>query len=107
MEMPAKKGAAPAADVAALDQALAMVQEGRYREAEPKLESLVYKFESCDAADLASKALFWQGFCCEKDDRAEQAKTLYNRVLRAYPATPAARQAAERLDLMRTAAGNA
>jgi TolA-binding protein len=92
-----KKAAPTQADMTALDQALAMVENGQYREAELRLESLASRFESLDNADLSAKALFWQGFCCEKDDRTEKAKDLYNRVLRAYPATPAARQASDRL----------
>jgi TolA-binding protein len=99
MEIPARH---PVASVE-LDDAVTLVTQGLYEEAATKLGPLATRFESRGDADLAAKALFWHGYCFEKQGDADQASALYTRVVRGYPNSPAARQAAARLEILRGA----
>ncbi len=92
---------APRAERAALlDEAVALALEGRYEEARSRFAVLAERAEAAGDAEHASESLFWQGYCLEKGGRPEEARPLYERVLRDHPGTPAARQAGQRLELL-------
>jgi hypothetical protein len=76
---------------------------GRYGEALRKLSPLTAIFEAAADAGKAAKAVFWTAYCQEKQGRTAEAAGLYESVGRRYAATPAARQAAERLARLRAA----
>jgi TolA-binding protein len=85
------------ADLAA---ALQLMADGRYDEAAGHLASLAATAQAQGRPDITSKALFWQGYCNEKTDHPDDAMRLYAEVIKSYAGTPAARQAAERTDLL-------
>jgi TolA-binding protein len=79
------------------DQAVALVAQLRYDEAADKLSPLPEAFDAAGDPARAAEALFWLGYCHEKQGRTDRAASLYQNVIRSFPATPAARQAADRL----------
>lgn len=80
-----------------LDEAIALVAQLRYDEAADRLSPLVETFDAADDPARAAEAMFWLAYCHEKQGRTDRAATLYESVIRSYPGTPAARQAADRL----------
>jgi TolA-binding protein len=90
------------AGTGAMDEVMGLITAGRYDEAAAKLAPLAAQYERADQTDPAAKALFWQGYCYEKLSRVEDALRLYTRVTKTYPQTPAARQASERMELLRS-----
>ena len=84
-------------DLAVFDAAVARVSDLKYAEAEAAFLELIPRLESSGAWTHAAEAIFWLGFCQEKDGRGDQARATYRRLQRVYPGTPAATQAAERL----------
>jgi TolA-binding protein len=85
-----------------MDEVMGLITAGRYDEAAAKLAPLAAQYERSGQADSAAKALFWQGYCYEKMGRLEDALRLYIRVTKTYPETAAARQASERMELLRS-----
>ena len=79
-----------------LDEAVAMVLQDRYQEASQRLATLVPRYERHGQPKLAAEAIFWLGFCREKQARAPEAVALYERVLTDYPDQPAAEEAKTR-----------
>ncbi|MBM4019026.1 MAG: hypothetical protein FJ288_11980 [Planctomycetes bacterium] len=87
---------------ATLDDALVLVAEQRYAEALKKLSPLAAAFEAADDRARAARVTFWMAYCQEKSGKQAEAVALYERVGRAYPQTPAARLASERLSRLRS-----
>ncbi len=83
--------------LAAFNAAVALVTDLKYAEAEAAFLAMIPQLESSGAWTQAAEAIFWLGFCQEKDGRGDQARATYQRLQRVYPGTPAATQAAERL----------
>lgn len=79
------------------DQALALVAQLCYDEAADRLSPLVETFDAAGDPARAAEAMFWLAYCHEKQGRTDRAASLYQNVIRSFPATPAARQAADRL----------
>jgi len=105
---------------AGFDEAVALAAEGRYDAAAERFTRLARMYEyqppgqaapdtagGTDARDLrrgrAAEAVFWLGYCREKQGLLDDAAALYRRVIDAYGDAPAARQA--RLRLGHLAAG--
>ena len=83
-----------------LADAVALVAEQRVAEALPRLRRLIDVFETPETADAprAAEATFWLGYCHETPAHLEEAMALYRRVIDRYRGTPAAEQAARRLE---------
>jgi TolA-binding protein len=88
----------------ALAEAETLIAQQRYTEAFGQLKPLAAPFEAAGDAKRAAKVMFWMAYCHEKQGQATEAADLYERVAKRYPETPATRQAAERLAIMRGAA---
>jgi hypothetical protein len=88
----------------ALDEAVALVAKLEYANAEARLERLAETLDASGRRAQAAEARFWLGYCLEKRNRAAEAAAAYRHVVERYPETPAARQAAERLTLIRSSA---
>ncbi len=82
---------------AALDEALGLVSDLKYAQAAARLRELVPVAELAGDDATASEALFWLGYCAEKQGDAQQAEGYYERVNLAYPKSRAAQQARLRL----------
>jgi TolA-binding protein len=116
-------------DKATFDQAVGLVMNGQYQQASRQFSALLARLETALAADMqagpmtnptqppqpstapashasmatvrmAGECMFWIAYCAEKQGQVAQAATLYNKVLANYPGTPAASQAAKRLNLL-------
>lgn len=92
-------------DLAAYDEAQALVARGQYAEAEARIGPLAGAFEAAGDRARTAEALFWAAYCREKQGRPDEAARGYEAVVRGYPETPASRQASARLDLRRPAPG--
>jgi TolA-binding protein len=90
-----------AAAEATLDEAMMLIAEQQYAEALKRLPPLVATFEAAEDRNRAARTMFWMAYCQEKSGKQAEAIVLYGRVARAYPQTPAARLAAERLARLR------
>jgi len=93
---------APPAPVAPLeskviDDGVVLVGRRRYAEAEMKFSRAQVWFHAEGDKGRAAECLFWIGFCREKRGKAGEARKKYEQLIRDYRATPAARQAAERM----------
>jgi len=88
---------AEAADVAELNEAISLIYKLQYEQAAARLTGLTGRLEASGDATRAAEALFWLGYCREKQGRIDEAVQLYRRILQAYGDTPAARQASQRL----------
>lgn len=97
---PATRPAPSAAQRDAMNAALAKVAAGRCDQAVPELSRLAGEFERACDLPQAGECHFWIAFCAEKQGRSQQAITQYKQVVAKFPATPAARQAQARLDLL-------
>jgi hypothetical protein len=120
-----------ALDKAAFGQAVGLVMNGQYPQASRQFSAILARLEIALAADtqvqpttnpaqaprqpstapasgasmatvrMAGECTFWIAYCAEKQGQIAQAAVLYNKVLVNYPGTPAASQAARRLNLLR------
>jgi len=90
-----------AAAEATLDETMMLIAEQQYAEALKRLPPLVATFEAAEDRNRAARVMFWMAYCREKSGKQAEAIVLYGRVARAYPQTPAARLAAERLARLR------
>ncbi len=93
---------APPAPVArmeskAIDEGVGLVGERRYAEAEMKFRRVEVWFQAEGDKARAAECLFWIGFCREKQGRTVEARGQYDKLIRDYPGTAAARQATERM----------
>jgi TolA-binding protein len=99
----ARAAAAQEAAIAeeAFDEAMMLVAEQRYTEALKRLSPLTATFEAAEDRTRAARVTFWMAYCQEKLGRHAEAITLYERVKRTYPQTPACRLAAARIANLR------
>mgnify|MGYP006310031023 CR=1 FL=1 len=92
---PAKK--VSPADAEAFENAVERINRLEYAKAETEIRQLLVRFESVDDPRYTSRALFWLGYCCEKQGAAEQAQSYYQRVAGRYPDTRPGELARQRL----------
>jgi hypothetical protein len=90
-----------AAAEATLDETMMLIAEQQYADALKRLPPLVAAFEAAEDRNRAARTTFWMAYCQEKSGKQAEAIVLYGRVARAYPQTPAARLASERLARLR------
>jgi hypothetical protein len=83
--------------VAPFDEAVALVSELKYPEAEIKFRQSLVWFQAAGDKDRSAECMFWIGFCQEKHGRTAEARVQYDKVIRDYSGTPASRMAAERM----------
>jgi hypothetical protein len=83
--------------VAPFDEAVALVSELKYPEAEIKFRQSLVWFQAAGDRDRSAECMFWIGFCQEKHGRTAEARGQYEKLVRDYPGTPAGRMAAERM----------
>lgn len=77
--------------------AMLLVADLKCSEAIRKLLPLIQEFEALGNRPRAAEAAFWTGYCHEKAGEPSKARAFYNMVVKQYPDTLAARQAADRL----------
>ena len=103
-EPPIRRPVAPVA-MPDFDEAVALVGDLKYVEAEKKFRQLAAWSDASGDAGRAAECVFWIGFCLEKQRRLPEARVQYDKAMREYPGTVAARMAAERLKRLATAPG--
>jgi TolA-binding protein len=81
-----------------LDQAIGLVANLQYDQAEPILRPLVADYGKVKQPDKAALAMFWLAYCLEKQSQTDSAMVLYREVIRSHDGTRAATQAARRLE---------
>ena len=87
--------------VAGFDEGVALVAELRYDQAAAKLLPVIEALDAAGDENRAAEATFWVAYCHEKQGENDMAVVFYDRVVRDYPLTSAARQAKERLSRLR------
>lgn len=87
-------------DIEAFHSAVDQISRLDYGPAESEIRVLLVRFESVDDPKYVSEALFWLGYCCEKQGVTEQARDYYQRVVEHYADTPPGKQATQRLKLL-------
>lgn len=97
---PYSPGAGAAHGQAALDDAIARVAELQYAQAATALEGLVERFRAGGDGPRCAEAMFWLGYCHEKQARPHEARELYSRAAQSYTGTPGAAMAQRRLTMM-------
>lgn len=85
-------------DTAAFEEGVSLASQLKYAEAEQKFSTVLEWYEAAGDRPRTAETKFWLAFCHEKQGRTAEAKGLYSHILRQYRDTPAARQAAERLN---------
>ena len=90
----------PSRDRLALEAAVALAADLKYDQAADRLAELIPRLHAAGDRTHAAEAMFWLGYCLEKQQRYDLAQHWYRRVGSTYPDTPAARQAARRLGRM-------
>jgi TolA-binding protein len=83
--------------VPSFDEAVGLVSELKYPEAEIKFRQSLVWFQAAGDKDRSAECMFWIGFCREKQGQAAEARVQYDKVIRDYPGTPAASMAAQRM----------
>lgn len=83
-----------------LDQAIGKAADGEYAEAAAEFAELSERYRQSGDREHAAAAMFWLGFCRERQGRLEEAREIYEQVETRYPALPAADQARRRLQLL-------
>ena len=81
-----------------LNTGFELVCEGRYQNAIETLFPLVRKFDSLGERSRAAEATLWTAYCYEKLDRWADAESFYQMTVTKYAGTPAASEAADRLE---------
>ena len=79
-----------------IDEGVVLIGERRYAEAEMKFRRVEVWFQAEGDKARTAECLFWIGFCREKQGRTAEARGQYDKLIRDYPGTGAARQATER-----------
>jgi len=92
---------ASAGDSAALDDAVALAAERKYAEAETRLAALLPRLEQTADDARTAEAMFWLGFCHEKQGRLATAESFYRRLVDRCGGTKAADQARWRLSRLK------
>ncbi len=83
-----------------LDDAVAMAAEGRYSSAAAELARLAKKYDATQDDELAAAAMFWYGFCLEKQGQIDQAQEIYEHLERRYADMPVIKQVRPRLRML-------
>ncbi len=97
---------AAAQDASELAAARERVLAGDYADAAARLVTLIPRLEARPDRRHAAAAVFWLGYCREKQRRPDEAAALYRRLTGEYADEPAARQAARRLGLLLPSSGD-
>jgi len=84
-------------EIAPFDEAVVLVSDLKYPEAEIKFRRSLVAFQAVGDKDRSAECMFWIGFCQEKQGRTAEARAQYEKTFRDYPDTPAGRMAAERM----------
>lgn len=87
-------------DAEAFENAVERIGRLEYGKAETEIRQLLVRFESVDDPRYVSRALFWLGYCCEKQGVIDQARSYYERASERYPQTRPGQLARERLALL-------
>ncbi len=82
-------------DVAMLDEAVALTLNGEHAVAAEKLLEVAPRFEAAGDRRRAAHAMFWLGFCRQRQGRNADARRAYTSVIKTYPEQPAAEKARE------------
>ena len=85
------------AGAAPFDEAVDLASKLKYPQAEIEFRQSLVWVQAAGDKDRSAECLFWIGFCQEKQGRSAEARAQYDKVIRDYPGTPAARMAAERM----------
>ena len=81
----------------AFEEAMALVAQLNYPQALDKFEAIFPRLHAAGDTARAAEAMFWVGYCYEKQGQKDAALDWYKRVVRAYLWEPAASEAAKRL----------
>jgi hypothetical protein len=81
-----------------LDKAIELIAGLRYAEAATQLNILIPRLEAAKDQCRAPEAIFWLGYCREKQERFADAARSYKELLAKYPDSESARLAQDRLD---------
>jgi len=98
--------ATPARNDKAFDEAMGLAMQLKYQEASDRFEAVFPRLHAAGDTAGAAEAMFWVGYCYEKQGRKTQAAEWYKRVVRAYLWEPAASEAAKRYARLSEAPGN-
>jgi len=90
-------GKADAQDVKAFDAAVGLVSQLEYGSAAAEFSRLFPRLHAAGDQSRAAEAMFWLGYCHEKQQHRDIAAQWYRRVVRVYVWAPAASQALTRL----------
>ena len=83
-------------------EALGLAQRLQFGDAEAKLSHLLPIFQTAGDETHAAEAMFWLGYCNEKQGRPDRASTYYQRVRSEHPDSRAAAAAGQRLAILRS-----
>jgi TolA-binding protein len=93
---PARAGARETSARESFESAWQLVQAGEFAKGEDAFR--VWLADRQGANDPQTpNAMFWLGYCLEKQGKAEQSRELYQQVIDRFAASPAAQQARQRL----------
>ncbi|MCX5656584.1 MAG: hypothetical protein NTY65_18255, partial [Planctomycetota bacterium] len=67
--------------VAPFDEAVVLVSELKYPQAEVKFRQSLVWFQAAGDKDRSAECMFWIGFCQEKHGRAAEARVQYDKVI--------------------------
>lgn len=87
-------------DVKSLEDAVDLITLLEYAKAVNLLRPLPARFEVSGMDRHAAEALFWLGYAHERLQQIGEARTYYDRVIRAYPETAPGSQARARLQMI-------
>lgn len=87
----------PARNNQAFDEAMDLVMQLKYQEASDRFTTVFPRLHATGDTAGAAEAMFWVGYCHEKQGQKAQAANWYKRVVRAYLWEPAASEAYKRL----------
>ena len=90
---------ANAQDIAIFEEGVALAANLRFRSAEERFQQVLGRFLEAGDAKYASEAMFWLGYCREKQGRHQEATELYYRVIASYARSRAAELSQQRLSL--------
>lgn len=87
-----------AAAVSEFNRAVDMVDASQYAQAEGEFAENLPAFEELGSIGYASRSRFWLGYCKERQQRIEDARREYDKLIETYPSTRAAKLARDRLN---------
>ncbi len=85
------------ADLATFNDAISLTESLHYEAAAGKFQQVFDSFTIAGDRKRAAEAMFWLGFCREKQHRSVEARAIYLRLADEYAGTRAAHQADQRL----------